>query len=125
MSVGPSVRWSVGPLVCRSIGKAKLFWLSKAVFALLLLASCLNAWFAFFHYRPCPCARDLCSHLIGLVVGELSSFCLLFLAVNHSKAGNKLGLGVGLVLGLGIRSGIVLGIGLGLGLGLVLGLGVF
>ena len=61
----------------------------------------------------------------GLVVGELASFCLLFLAVNHSKAGNKLGLGVGLVLGLGIRSGIVLGIRLGLGLGLVLGLGVF
>ena len=65
------------------------------------------------------------SDRVGLVVGELSSFCLLFLAVNHSKAGNKLGLGVGLVLGLGIRSGIVLGIRLGLGLGLVLGLGVF
>ena len=32
--------------------------------------------------------------LFGLVVGELSPFCLLFLAVNHSKAGNKLGLGV-------------------------------
>ena len=61
----------------------------------------------------------------GHVVREFASFCLLFLAVNHSKAGNKLGLGVGLVLGLGIRSGIVLGIGLGLGLGLVLGLGVF
>ena len=43
--------------------------------------------------------------LIGLVVGELSSFCLLFLAVNHSKAGNRLGLGVGLVLGLGIGQG--------------------
>ena len=66
-----------------------------------------------------------CGSISGLVVGEFSSFCLLFLAVNHSKAGNKLGLGVGLVLGLGIRSGIVLGIGLGLGLGLVLGLGVF
>ena len=37
--------------------------------------------------------------LSGLEVGELASFCLLFLAVNHSKAGNKLGLGVGLVLG--------------------------
>ena len=61
----------------------------------------------------------------GLVVRDGAHFCLLFLAVNHSKAGNKLGLGVGLVLGLGIRSGIVLGIGLGLGLGLVLGLGVF
>ena len=61
----------------------------------------------------------------GHGLGELSSFCLLFLAVNHSKAGNELGLGVGLVLGLGIRSGIVLGIRLGLGLGLVLGLGVF
>ena len=61
----------------------------------------------------------------GLVVRDGAHFCLLFLAVNHSKAGNKLGLGVGLVLGLGIRSGIVLGIRLGLGLGLVLGLGVF
>ena len=60
---------------------------------------------------------------LGQGVGELSSLCLLFLAVNLSKAGNELGLGVGLVLGLGIRSGIVLGIRLGLGL--VLGLGVF
>ena len=60
---------------------------------------------------------------LGLEVGGFASFCLLFLAVNHSKAGNELG--VGLVLGLGIRSGIVLGIRLGLGLGLVLGLGVF
>ena len=65
--------------------------------------------------------------LVGHVVREFASFCLLFLAVNHSKAGNKLGLGVGLVLGLGITSGVGLGIrlGLGLGLGLVLGLGVF
>ena len=70
-------------------------------------------------------AGALSSDLLGLVVRDGAHFCLLFLAVNHSKAGNKLGLGVGLVLGLGIRSGIVLGIGLGLGLGLVLGLGVF
>ena len=48
--------------------------------------------------------------LIGYVVRGLASFCLLFLAVNHSNAGNELGLGVGSVLGLGIRSGIVLGI---------------
>ena len=61
----------------------------------------------------------------GYVVGGLASFSLLFLAVNHSNAGNELGLGVGSVLGLGIRSGIVLRIRLGLGLGLVLGLGVF
>ena len=40
---------------------------------------------------------------------DLTPFCLLFLALNHSKAGNELGLGVELVLGLGIRSGIVLG----------------
>ena len=56
---------------------------------------------------------------------ELSCFCLLFLAVNHSKAGNQLDLGVGVVLGLRIRSGIGLGIMLGLGLGLVLGIAVF
>ena len=43
--------------------------------------------------------------LSGLEVGEFASFCLLFLAVNHSKAGNRLGLGVGLVLGLGIGQG--------------------
>ena len=49
---------------------------------------------------------------IGLVVDEVSCFCLLFLAVNHSKTGNK--------LGLGIRSGIGVGIRLGLGLGLKL-----
>ena len=48
--------------------------------------------------------------IFGLVVRDFAPFCLLFLAVNHSKAGNKLGLGVGLVLGLGIRSGIALGI---------------
>ena len=59
-----------------------------------------------------------CSHLLfvikenrcfvdifSLEVGEFASFCLLFLAVNHSKAGNELGLGVGLVLGLGIGQG--------------------
>ena len=61
----------------------------------------------------------------GHVYRDLTPFCLLFLAVNHSKAGNELGLGVELVLGLGIRSGIVLGVRLGLGLGLVLGVGVF
>ena len=70
-----------------------------------------------------PAIIALIGTLVGLRVGGLSFFCLLFLAVNHSKAGNELGLG--LVLGLGIRSGIVLGIRLGLGLGLVLGLGVF
>ena len=75
--------------------------------------------FCFFIFDSQP------SQHFGLVVGELSSFCLLFLAVNDSKAGNKLGLGVELVLGLGIRSGIVLGVRLGLGLGLVLGVGVF
>ena len=60
-------------------------------------------------------SADFFAHPVsfGLVIGELSSFCLLFLAVNHSKAGNKLGLRVGLVLGLGISSGIVLGIRLG------------
>ena len=62
---------------------------------------------------------------MGHVYQDLTPFCPLFLAVNHLKAGNELGLGVELVLGLGIRSGIVLGIRLGLGLGLVLGLGVF
>ena len=59
----------------------------------------------------------------GLVVGEVSCLCLLFLAVNPSKAGKELGLGVGLVLGLWIRSGI--GLGIRLGLGLVFGLEVF
>ena len=54
------------------------------------------------------------SSTFGHGVGELSSLWLLFLAVNHSKAGNELGLGVG--IGLGIRSGIVLGVRLGLGL---------
>ena len=62
---------------------------------------------------------------MGHVYRDLTPFCLLFLAVNHSKAGNELGLGVEFVLGLGIRSGIVLGVRLGLGLGLVLGVGVF
>ena len=61
--------------------------------------------------------------LFGHGYRELSCFCLLFLAVNHSKAGNQLDLGVGFVLGLGIRSGI--GLGIMLGLGLVLGIGVF
>ena len=54
---------------------------------------------------------------------DLTPFCLLFLAVNHLKAGNELGLGVEFVLGLGIRSGIILGVRLGLGL--LLGVGVF
>ena len=61
----------------------------------------------------------------GHVYRDPTPFCLLFLAVNHSKAGNELGLGVELVLGLGTRSGIVLRVRLGLGLGLVLGVGVF
>ena len=47
---------------------------------------------------------------LGLLVDEVSCFCLLFLAVNHSKDGNKLGVG----LGLGKRLGIGLGIRLGL-----------
>ena len=59
----------------------------------------------------------------GLILDALSSLCVLFLVVNHLKAGSELGLGVRLVLGL--RSGIGLGIRLGLRLGLVLGLGVF
>ena len=53
------------------------------------------------------------STLFGHVYRDFAPFCLLFLAVDHSKAGNELGLGVESVLGLGIRSGIVLGVRLG------------
>ena len=55
----------------------------------------------------------------GVRINTVGSFTghvyrdLTFLAVNHSKAGNELGLGVESVLGLGIRSGIVLGVRLG------------
>ena len=56
---------------------------------------------------------------------RLRALLAFVLAVNHSKAGNELGLRVEFVLGLGIRSGIVLGVRLGLELGLVLGVGVF
>ena len=59
-----------------------------------------------------PYLKEGGAHL-GHVYRDLAPFCLLFLAVNHSKAGNELGLGVESVLGLGIRSGIVLGVRLG------------
>ena len=51
---------------------------------------------------------------LGHVYRDLTPFCLLFLAVNHSKAGNEIGLGGELVLRLGIRLKIVLGVRLGL-----------